>query len=104
MPFSILGKIRTKKSKQQLTYLIISFSFRGKLEGLADYLWDIHWLQLIKKDLIRTALLLDAENATFHLSSLLAFDFWKVVNRAKYDHAAEESSIADSTCMEGHLK
>ena len=32
-----------------------------------------------------------------------AGDFWKVINRAKFDHAAGES-IADCTCMEGHLK
>ena len=73
------------------------------MEGLAGFLWDVHGLQLVKKDLIRTALNFDAENATFHLQSLLAGDFWEVVNRAKFEHTTDET-IADCTCMEGHLK
>ena len=73
------------------------------MEGLADYLWDGHRLQLFKKVFIWTALNLDAENATIHLKSLLAGDFWKVVNRAKFEHATDET-IADCTCMEGHLR
>ena len=72
------------------------------MEGLADYLWDDHGLQLVKKDPIRAAFNLDAENATFHLKSLIAGDFWKVVNRAKIDHATRESKT-DCNCMEGHL-
>ena len=75
--------------------------FQGKIEGLADHLWDEHGLQLVKKDQIRTALNLDAENANFHLSTLLAGDYWRVVARAKMDHAVEETiADADCSCMD----
>ena len=71
--------------------------FQGKFEGLADHLWENHGLQLVKKDQIRTALNIDAANATFHLQSLIAGNYGYVVARAKTDHTVEDT-IADSNC------
>ena len=61
--------------------------FQDKIESLADHLWDIHGLQLVRKNQISTALNIDAANATFHLESLLVGNFYNTVNRAKIDHA-----------------
>ena len=72
--------------------------FQDKIESLADHLWDIHGLQLVRKNQISTALNIDAANATFHLESLLVGNFYNTVNRAKIDHAV---GIADScNCMD----
>ena len=61
--------------------------FQDKIESLADHLWDIHGLQLVRKNQISTALNIDAANASFHLESLLVGNFYNTVNRAKIDHA-----------------
>ena len=72
--------------------------FQDKIESLADHLWDNHGLQLVKKAQIRTALNLDATNATFHLESLIAGNFAKAENRAKIDHAIDITEACN--CMD----
>ena len=72
--------------------------FQDKIENLAEYLWEAHGLQLIKKEQIRTALNIDATNATFHLETLLAGNFGNAVGRAKIDHAVDISETCN--CMD----
>ena len=71
---------------------------QDKFESLADHILDNHGLQLVKKAQIRTALNLDATNATFHLESLIAGNFAKAENRAKIDHAIDITEACN--CMD----